>query len=154
MADRISERELILPALWCMHRVEGQVISTTALMQCLRDVLRPSGEDLSILAGRTDDKFSQKVRNLRSHKTLESLGFATYFRRGPNGYWTIRVDPIVKTRKRGQLRCVWPFSGDKSLSISVVVGAVGMWATVVFRCPHFHSPGQTATGWKYTAAGV
>jgi len=89
MTDRISERDLILPALWCISRTENGFISTTELMQCLREVLRPTGEDLSILAGRNDDKFSQKVRNLRSHKTLESFGFATYDQRGRNGYWAI-----------------------------------------------------------------
>ena len=33
--------------------------------------MNPVGEDTIILANRSDDKFSQKVRNLRSHKTLE-----------------------------------------------------------------------------------
>ena len=32
----------------------------------------PSGEDLERLSNRSDDKFSQKVRNLKSHKTLEN----------------------------------------------------------------------------------
>jgi len=89
MADRITERELILPALWVMSLAEGRTVSTSELMQRLRDILQPLGEDLSILAGRNDDKFSQKVRNLRSHKTLEGLGFAAYEQHGKNGYWTI-----------------------------------------------------------------
>jgi len=29
---------------------------------------------------RTDDKFSQKVRNLKSHDALEKRGFATFIR--------------------------------------------------------------------------
>ena len=33
--------------------------------------MKPNGEDKIILINRTDDKFSQKVRNLKSHKTLE-----------------------------------------------------------------------------------
>ena len=33
--------------------------------------MSPEGEDTIILANRSDDRFSQKVRNLRSHKTLE-----------------------------------------------------------------------------------
>ena len=81
MNQRISERELILPALFCIHN-EG-VISTTDLSLQLRNLLKPQGEDLDILSGRNDDKFSQKVRNLRSHKTLE--GLADY----DNGNWTI-----------------------------------------------------------------
>ena len=52
-----------------MHgRPDG--IATTELLSELREVLRPSGGD---------DKFSQKVRNLKSHDTLERNGFATYF---------------------------------------------------------------------------
>ena len=40
--------------------------------------MKPSGEDLAILSGRTDDKFSQKVRNLKAHNTFERLGYAKY----------------------------------------------------------------------------
>ena len=40
--------------------------------------MKPSGDDLEILANRTDDKFSQKVRNLNSHKTLEKKGYVDF----------------------------------------------------------------------------
>lgn len=80
MPDRISERDLILPALFCISRSEERALTTTELQDCLRRLLRPSGEDLEILAGRRDDKFSQKVRNLKSHNTLENLGLCTYRR--------------------------------------------------------------------------
>ncbi len=40
--------------------------------------MKPSGEDLQILSGRSDDKFSQKVRNLKSHETFEAFGYAQY----------------------------------------------------------------------------
>lgn len=70
MTSRITERDLILPALWCIGQNKNKTISTTNLQRCLRNLLRPSGEDLEILEGRRDDKFSQKVCNLRSHKTL------------------------------------------------------------------------------------
>jgi hypothetical protein len=89
MASKVTKRDLILPALWCIGQSKNKTISTTNLQRCLRDLLHPSGEDLEILKGRRDDKFSQKVRNLRSHETLESLGFATYESRSKNGYWTI-----------------------------------------------------------------
>ena len=89
MADRITEKDLILPALWCISNAENNTLSTTELQKMLREIMQPSGEDLEILSGRNDDKFSQKVRNLRSHQTLEKPGFATYKRRGKNGYWTI-----------------------------------------------------------------
>jgi len=35
-------------------------------------------QDLEILANRNDDKFSQKVRNLKSHDTLEQRGLAIF----------------------------------------------------------------------------
>ncbi|MBO7495062.1 MAG: hypothetical protein J6T98_00800 [Salinivirgaceae bacterium] len=40
------------------------------------EVLNPSGKDMEILSGRNDTYFSQKVRNLKAHKTLEKLGYA------------------------------------------------------------------------------
>jgi hypothetical protein len=85
---RLSERDLILPALLVLNEAHAD-ISSTRLIQRLRDVLKPTGEDLEILAGRQDDKFSQKVRNLGSHKTLQVPGYATYERRGRQGYWRI-----------------------------------------------------------------
>jgi predicted HNH restriction endonuclease len=87
MAKRISERDLILPALFCIDN-SGE-LSTTALADCLRSLLKPQGEDLEILAGRGDDKFSQKVRNLRSHETLERDGLAVYESRERQGYWKL-----------------------------------------------------------------
>lgn len=89
MTIRIGEKDLILPALWCISKAENKTLSTTDLQQSLREIMQPNGEDLEILAGRNDDKFSQKVRNLRSHNTLEAPGFVTYENRDGNGYWTL-----------------------------------------------------------------
>ena len=71
---RISEPDLILPALCILS--SRNMATTSGLIVLLRDKLHPSGEDLEILAGRNDDKFSQKVRNLKSHKTLTKEGYA------------------------------------------------------------------------------
>ena len=67
--SRISESELVLPALYLINQRPN--IPTSDLIVELTKMLRPSGEDLEILAGRNDTKFSQKVRNLVSHKTLD-----------------------------------------------------------------------------------
>jgi uncharacterized protein with ParB-like and HNH nuclease domain/DNA-binding PadR family transcriptional regulator len=75
---RITENELILPSLYLMMLSETKGLTTTDLIAKLRDWLKPSGEDLEILAGRSDDKFSQKVRNLKSHRTFERYGYAKY----------------------------------------------------------------------------
>jgi predicted HNH restriction endonuclease len=44
----------------------------------LERLLKPEGQDAEILTGRNDTYFSQKVRNLVSHRTLEKKGLATY----------------------------------------------------------------------------
>lgn len=48
-------------------------IRTSELISSARQIMNPTGEDCKILAGRQDDKFSQKVRNLKSHNTLSTL---------------------------------------------------------------------------------
>jgi hypothetical protein len=75
---RITEQQLILPSLFLMSLSPGKSLTTSDLIPKLRDLLKPSGEDLEILAGRSDDKFSQKVRNLKAHDTFERYGFAEY----------------------------------------------------------------------------
>ncbi|WP_238368842.1 HNH endonuclease [Mesobacterium pallidum] len=53
-------------------------MGTSELQPILREALQPEGDDLEMLAGRPDDKFSQKVRNLRSHSRLERDDLATF----------------------------------------------------------------------------
>lgn len=72
---RISESELIIPALKAIaQEPEGRILTAT-LIHKLRARLKPAGLDQAILDNRNDDRFSQKVRNLVSHKTLEKRGF-------------------------------------------------------------------------------
>jgi len=94
MAKRITETELILPSLYLMS-LNGGRITTSELIQKLRDIMKPTGEDLQILTGRADDKFSQKVRNLKAHSTFERFGYAEY-KGGPR-------DGYVETSKDGKL---------------------------------------------------
>lgn len=88
MAKRISEIELILPSLYLMSLNNGR-ITTTQLIKKLRTVMNPSGEDLETLSGRSDDKFSQKVRNLKAHDTFERFGYAEYKGGARGGYFEI-----------------------------------------------------------------
>jgi hypothetical protein len=74
----ITESDLILPALKAIKNKGPEGITTTELHPILRDALNPQGEDLELLQGRADDKFSQKVRNLKSHDRLENDGLATF----------------------------------------------------------------------------
>ena len=72
-----SEPELVLPALALLERSEPG-LTTTDLIRELTLVLRPDGPDGEILAGRSDTYFSQKVRNLVSHRTLLGPGLESY----------------------------------------------------------------------------
>lgn len=90
MPNRISESELILPSLYLME-LNGGSITTSELIQKLRWIMNPSGEDLEILDGRADDKFSQKVRNLKSHQTFERNGYALYDNEPNNSRVTIET---------------------------------------------------------------
>ena len=86
MADkRVSETELMLPALYFINREPG--ITTSRLKSLLVDLLRPTGKDAEIAKNRSDTYFEQKVRNLVSHRTLQ--GYADYSRVGNDGIHTI-----------------------------------------------------------------
>jgi hypothetical protein len=82
MAGRIRERDLHIPALRAAAAKPGGFISTTDLIAELEQEFEPDGEDADILHGRADTKFSQKVRNLISHKntstSIFTKGHATY----------------------------------------------------------------------------
>lgn len=82
MVRRIPEHELNIPALRAAAARPNGEIPTSDLIAELEGALRPAGEDAQILAGRHDTKFSQKVRNLVSHRSgsssIFSRGFAVY----------------------------------------------------------------------------
>lgn len=69
MEKTYTERELIMPALLAIsNKVDG--LTTSELIKTLIDSLSPQGHDAEIISGRNDTYFSQKVRNLISHKSL------------------------------------------------------------------------------------
>lgn len=72
-----TENELILPAL---HFIKANPtgVTTAELQTQLHEVFNPTGDDITLLSSRNDTKFSQKVRNLKSHNTLERHGLALY----------------------------------------------------------------------------
>jgi len=74
----ITEKELIIPALLALRNAPNGTLTTTQLIQILRNELKPAGDDLTILKDRNDDKFSQKVRNLKSHNSFTGCGLAIY----------------------------------------------------------------------------
>lgn len=83
--NRTTESDLILPALEVIaqfgHPDRG--LATGSLARHLRARLTPHAEDLTALSNRADDRLSQVIRNLVSHRTLERKGFATYQKHSP-----------------------------------------------------------------------
>lgn len=86
MATRIRERDLVIPALKAAAARPNGYISTADLITVLEDEFQPEGEDAEILDGRQDSRFSQKVRNLISHRTTSTSmfvkGYAEYVSEG------------------------------------------------------------------------
>ncbi|MFZ2226549.1 MAG: HNH endonuclease [Candidatus Moraniibacteriota bacterium] len=80
-----SENDLIIPTLNYLFLNKEKGLKTSELIILLSDELEISGHDKEILAGRRDTYFSQKVRNLVSHRTLESKGLAKYKKLGRDG---------------------------------------------------------------------
>lgn len=78
----IPERELVIPALRAAAASKSGEITTSDLIGVLTDQFQPDGKDAQIADGRNDTYFSQKVRNLVSHRTSgESMftkGYAVY----------------------------------------------------------------------------
>jgi hypothetical protein len=72
-----SEKQLVEPSLRIIANHKNG-ITTQQLIENLRLILKPNGEDTLILSNRADDKFSQKVRNLKSHKSLEKNNWVQF----------------------------------------------------------------------------
>lgn len=79
---RIREKDLVVPSLQIAASRSDGFISTSELILALEEIFNPDGEDAQILEGRLDTKFSQKVRNLVSHRNTRTsmfeMGYAVY----------------------------------------------------------------------------
>jgi hypothetical protein len=67
-AGRIGEHDIRNAVLDIIRNEPNREITTTKLIAELRKVVPRSPEDEEQLDGRTDDRFSQIVRNIKSHK--------------------------------------------------------------------------------------
>jgi transcriptional regulator with XRE-family HTH domain len=80
--SRISESDIIGPALDFLEESEGGFMTTSDLIAALEERFMPEGDDAEILKGRSDTRFSQIVRNIVSHRrsptNLIGAGYATY----------------------------------------------------------------------------
>ena len=79
---RIRERDTYVPVLELLDDAPDGFMTTSDLIRKLEIYMNPSGEDVEILVGRSDTRFSQIVRNIVSHKTaptnLIGAGWAEY----------------------------------------------------------------------------
>jgi len=78
----ISEAEIRDQALVALAASPKGHLTTTELIDILTDTMNPTGKDAELADGRGDTYFSQKVRNLVSHrndgKGLDTTGYADY----------------------------------------------------------------------------
>lgn len=78
----IRESDLLIPTLRALAASSNGFVSTSELIDHLEHYFTPSGVDAQTLTNRNDTHFSQKVRNLVSHRNantgLEARGWATY----------------------------------------------------------------------------
>jgi len=79
---RIPEPELVIPTLELLYNSPTGEMETKDIIAALEKQFQPEGEDNEILDKRSDTKFTQKVRNLKSHKTLLNAGLATHTKGG------------------------------------------------------------------------
>lgn len=70
-----TESEIVPVVLDIISKNYG--IRTSQLIDEARKIMKPSGVDLTILNGRNDDKFSQKVRNIKCHETIKDRTITT-----------------------------------------------------------------------------
>lgn len=66
--SNISETDIVPVVLDIIRENPG--IRTSQLIAEARKRMKPDGEDLRILEKRNDDRFSQKVRNIKSHNSI------------------------------------------------------------------------------------
>jgi hypothetical protein len=78
----ITENDLVLPTLEILASRPDEFIGTSDLIRELTAILRPTGNDAKLIRGRNDTHFSQKVRNMISHRASPTSfirkGWATY----------------------------------------------------------------------------
>jgi transcriptional regulator with XRE-family HTH domain len=79
---RIKESDTYIAVLTLLSRAPSGFVKTADLIIELEKWFKPKGEDAEILAGRSDTKFSQIVRNIVSHRdsttNLIGAGWAEY----------------------------------------------------------------------------
>ena len=74
--EKVTDYNLIAPAIKIINSQNKNTITTSKLINDLKLMSIIPEDEKSILKNRSDDKFSQKIRNLISHKVLENYNLA------------------------------------------------------------------------------
>jgi hypothetical protein len=78
----VRESQLRTPTLQILAKTPSGFMTIAKLIGELEDIFKPDGKDAQIALNRSDTYFSQKVRNLTSHRTsstsLIKRGLVTY----------------------------------------------------------------------------
>ena len=86
-----TEAQIRKEALVELNQSKTGTLTTTELIELLEERMAPTGKDAEMAEGRGDTYFSQKVRNLVSHRDqqtgLSSQGLAEY--EANDESWTI-----------------------------------------------------------------
>lgn len=87
----IEEQDLTIPTVALLSNEHDGFLSTSKLIDRLSNHFKPTGVDANILRNRNDTHFSQKVRNMVSHRQsktgLQERGLAVYIKQ--RGGWQI-----------------------------------------------------------------
>lgn len=137
--SRVTEGQLVVPSLVLLNQAADGTMTTTDLSKRLRSLLNPSGDDLAILSGRNDDRFSQKVRNLKSHDTLKRKGFAEHVDRG------FRITNEGRSEARRQAASIEALAGFTLDLSSPSLEAMESGAEIVVLDENIITEGQLST---------
>lgn len=66
--EQVHEGDLTYPILRILARAPDGFVETSILITILEALFNPSGKDAEVIEGRGDTYFSQKVRNVISHR--------------------------------------------------------------------------------------
>lgn len=87
MPTRVRESDLTIPVLLALRAAPNGQMTTSDLIEHLRTTLPLSDGDLEILDGRNDERFTQIIRNMKSHKeSSTNIIYLGYIQEIPRGF--------------------------------------------------------------------
>ena len=100
-----TENELIAPALYLISKYPG--ITMAEIIKKMECAMNPTGNDAEILSGRNDTHFSQKVRNLKSHRDYNGMAEYTDLQNGH--YYLTEKGRVVLERVYNEMEALFSF---------------------------------------------